>query len=114
MKKKHAVQRAGRSHRSAVGEAAQRAEEIFEGADAHARDVEGLVNSMDELARVAERNTASLDGAVLKSGAQVKSTQHMVASTKGLRTLADSLQGVLRRFQTDRAGQETRATSESP
>ncbi len=99
--------------RSAVGEAAQRAEEIFEGADAHARDVEGLVNSMDELARVAERNTASLDGAVLKSGAQVKSTQHMVASTKGLRTLADSLQGVLRRFQTDRAGQETRATSES-
>jgi len=90
--------------REAVGEASQRAEEIYEGADAHARDVELLVASMDDLARVAERNATSLGGVVAKSEAQVESTLEMVASTSGLRTLADALQSVLRRFQTGRSG----------
>ena len=99
--------------RSAVGEAAQRAEEIFEGADAHARDVELLVGSMDDLERVAERNATSLGGIVAKSQAQVDSTLQMVASTSGLRTLAGVLQDVLRRFQIGSTHRETSASSET-
>jgi len=98
--------------RSAVGEAAQRAEGIFECADAHARDVELLVASMNDLASVAERNATSLGGVVSKSDAQVESTLEMVASTNSLRALADSLQSVLRRFQTAGSEAEPSATSE--
>ena len=92
--------------RSAVGEASQRAEEIFEGADAQARDAECVLGAMEELARVAERSATALGGVVATSQAQFDSTERMVASADGLRSLADALHGVLRRFRTGRASDE--------
>ena len=46
--------------RAAVSEAASRAEDIFHGADTHTHDVERMVSSMDEIARVAESNAEAI------------------------------------------------------
>ena len=57
--------------RGAVSEAANRAEEIFHGADTHTRDVERMVSSMDEIARVAESNAEAIVGVVASTQRQV-------------------------------------------
>ena len=86
--------------RSAVGEAASRAEEIFHGADSQALDVERMVGSMDEVARVADRNAAAIDGVVGVSRRQVESMNEMVRATGTVAGLAEQLQGILARFET--------------
>lgn len=93
--------------RSAVGEAATRAEEIFHGTDTQTRDVERMVESMDEVARVAERNAVAIDGVATTSQQQLASMTEMVASSTTLNELADQLRVVLRRFETGRAAEES-------
>ncbi len=68
--------------RAAVSEAAARAEEIFHGADTHTRDVERMASSMDDIARVAERNAGAIDGVEASIQRQVTLMTEMVASSK--------------------------------
>jgi methyl-accepting chemotaxis protein len=92
--------------RSAVGEAATRAEEIFHGADSQAQDVDRMVAAMDEVAKVAEGNAVAIDGVVTTSQQQLASMSEMVASSATLTDLAEQLQGVLRRLETGSAARE--------
>ena len=86
--------------RSAVSEAASRAEEIFHGTDSHTQSLERMVDSMDEVARVAAGNATALDAVVTTSGDQVGSMADMVTSSKSLTELAEQLRVVLRGFDT--------------
>jgi methyl-accepting chemotaxis protein len=92
--------------RSAVGEAARRAEEIFEGADIQTMDVQRMVGSMDEIAKVASRNAHSIDGVTATSGGQAGAMDQMVESTRSLTDLADRMHSLLRRFDTGRRSKE--------
>jgi methyl-accepting chemotaxis protein len=89
---------------SAVQEAASRAEEIFQEADAQARDAERMVGAMDEIARVAVANGTAIrdvsDAAQVQLGAMVETA----SSAQALTELAEEMRGVLRRFRTDGAG----------
>ncbi len=93
--------------RSAVGEAATRAEEIFQGTDLQTQDIERMVGAMDEVARVAERNAVAIDGVAGTSQQQLTSMSEMVSGATTLTDLAEELQGVLRRLETGSAGEET-------
>lgn len=88
---------------SAVQEAASRAEEIFQEADAQARDAERMVGAMDEIARVAVANGTAIrdvsDAAQVQLGAMVETA----SSAQALTELAEEMRGVLRRFCTDGA-----------
>jgi methyl-accepting chemotaxis protein len=88
---------------SAVQEAASRAEEIFQEADAQARDAERMVGAMDEIARVAVANGTAIrdvsDAAQVQLGAMVETA----SSAQALTELAEEMRGVLRRFRTDGA-----------
>ena len=75
--------------RSAVGEAASRAEEIFHGTDSHTRDLERMVGAMDEIAKVAESNAAAIEGVAVTSQQQLSSMAEMVASSASLSELAE-------------------------
>jgi methyl-accepting chemotaxis protein len=86
--------------RSAVGEAARRAEEIFEGADIQTMDVQRMVGSIDEIAKVASRNAESIDDVSATSEGQAGATDQMVESTRSLSELADRMHSLLRRFDT--------------
>ena len=86
--------------RSAVGEAARRAEEIFHGSDSHTRDLVRMVEAMDEIAKVAESNAVAIDGVAVTSRQQLESMGEMVASSVSLSVLAEKLRGVLRGFET--------------
>jgi methyl-accepting chemotaxis protein len=83
-----------------MGEAASRAEEIFHGTDSQTQDIERMVASMDEVAKVAERNAVAIDGVVATSQQQLASMSEMVTSSATLTDLAEQLQSVLRRFVT--------------
>jgi methyl-accepting chemotaxis protein len=89
-----------------VGEAARRAEEIFEGADIQTMDVQRMVGSMDEIAKVASRNAHSIDGVTATSGGQAGAMDQMVESTRSLTDLADRMHSLLRRFDTGRRSKE--------
>jgi methyl-accepting chemotaxis protein len=91
-----------------VSEAATRAEEIFHGADGHTNDVDKMVSSMDEIARVAERNAGAIDAVVASTQRQVTLMTEMVASSKSMTDLAESQRGALHRFQT--GGPDTKKT----
>lgn len=86
--------------RSAVSEAASRSEEIFHGTDSHTRDLERMVDSMDDLAKVAGGNADNLSGVADTSREQVTSMTEMVSSTESLSALAEELREALRRFDT--------------
>jgi methyl-accepting chemotaxis protein len=90
--------------RSAVSEAAVRAEEIFHGADSHSRDIERMVESMDEIASVGGRNADSIEGVVATSQEQVATMDEVVASSRSLTELSESLRGVLHGFHTGGEG----------
>ena len=83
-----------------MGEAASRAEEIFHGTDSQTQDIERMVASMDDVAKVAERNAVAIDGVVATSQQQLASMSEMVTSSATLTDLAEQLQSVLRRFET--------------
>jgi methyl-accepting chemotaxis protein len=95
--------------RSAVGEAASRAEEIFHGSDSHTRDLDRMVEAMDEIAKGAEQSAVAIDGVALTSQQQLESMREMVAASTSLSELAEQLRGVLRRFETGSRGREAEA-----
>ncbi|HEY5659056.1 MAG TPA: HAMP domain-containing methyl-accepting chemotaxis protein [Myxococcota bacterium] len=88
--------------RSAVGEAARRAEEIFEGADTQAMDAQRMVESMDEIFKVAARNARSIEGVASTAHGQVEFMTQMVDSSRNLNGLAEKVRDLLRRFDTGR------------
>jgi methyl-accepting chemotaxis protein len=90
--------------RSAVGEAARRAEEIFEGADTQSMDVQRMVESMQEIGRVATRNADAIAGVVSTAHDPVDSSKHLVDSSQSLKALAEELHEVLHRFDTGVSG----------
>jgi methyl-accepting chemotaxis protein len=94
---------------AAVGEAANRAEEIFQEADTQARDAERMVGSMDEIARVGSDNARAVDEVAGTSHQQLSAMAEMVTSTQALTQLAEELREALRRFETGtRAADEPR------
>jgi methyl-accepting chemotaxis protein len=95
--------------RSAVGEAAARAEEIFLGADSQTQDIERMVGAMDEVSSAAETNGVAIEGVVSTSQRQVVSTEEMERCSETVTELAEQLAGVLRRFET--GGVEPEAAS---
>lgn len=95
--------------RAAVSEAASRAEDIFNGADSHTHDVERMVSSMDEIARVAESNAEAIVGVVASTQRQVKLMTEMVSSSKSMVDLAEEQRGALRRFRTGEPSLESSA-----
>jgi methyl-accepting chemotaxis protein len=88
--------------RAAVGEASDRAEEIFHQADSQTRDTERMVSSMEELSRVAAGNARAVDVVAASTREQLAAMAELVASTRRLTELADELRGVLRQFRTER------------
>ncbi len=86
--------------RSAVSEAATRAEEIFQEADGQARDAERMVGSVAEIAKVGSGNATAVDDVTGVAGVQASATADMVASSQELAQLAEALRGVLQRFRT--------------
>jgi methyl-accepting chemotaxis protein len=86
--------------RAAVGEAASRAEEIFQGADAQARDAERMVTSMDEIARVGQHNAERVDEVAETSRGQLGAMSEVVGCVGALNELAEELRKMVRRFET--------------
>ena len=87
---------------SAVQEAASRAEEIFQEADAQARDAERMVAAMEEIARVGVANASAIREMSETSQVQLGAIAETASSAAALTELADEMRGVLRRFKTDR------------
>jgi methyl-accepting chemotaxis protein len=88
---------------SAVQEAASRAEEIFQEADAQARDAERMVGAMDEIARVGVATGAAIREVSEAAQVQLSAIAETASSAHALTELADEMRGVLRRFRTDGA-----------
>jgi methyl-accepting chemotaxis protein len=95
--------------RSAVGEAALRAEEIFHGSDSHTRDLGRMVEAMDEIAKVAERNAVAIDGVAVTSQQQLDAMGEMVGASASLSELSEQLRGVLQGFETGDGARERQA-----
>jgi methyl-accepting chemotaxis protein len=89
--------------RAAVGEAASRAEDIFQGADAQARDAERMVTSMDEIARVGQHNAERVDEVAETSRGQLGAMSEVVGCVGSLNELAEELRKMVRRFETGAA-----------
>jgi methyl-accepting chemotaxis protein len=86
---------------SAVQEAASRAEEIFQEADAQTQGAERMVGSMDEIARVAVANASAIQDVATGAHDQLEVMARTVASAQALTELAEQMRGALRRFRTD-------------
>jgi methyl-accepting chemotaxis protein len=86
--------------RSAVGEAANRAEEIFEEADAQSRHAERMVGAMDEIGRVGAGNASNIDEVAGTAREQLAAMAEMVRRVDSLAELSGELRDVLSRFQT--------------
>lgn len=85
--------------RGAVGEAAARAEEIFNEADNQAQDAERMVQSMLEIGRVADANASSMEDVAGASKHQLVSMGEMVSSAEALTQRADALRTLSQRFR---------------
>ncbi|MGH0032759.1 MAG: methyl-accepting chemotaxis protein [Myxococcota bacterium] len=88
--------------RQAVGEAARRAEEIFEGADTQTLDVQRMVASIDDIARVAVDHGAAIQGVAGVARGQVDSMGRTVASSRALMELSERMNELVRRVHTGR------------
>jgi methyl-accepting chemotaxis protein len=86
--------------RAAVREAAARSEEIFQDADAQARDAERLARSMDEIAKMASTHAHAVEDVAGLTEQQREGTDGVAASSEALASLAVELRGVLGRFRT--------------
>ena len=86
--------------RAAVQEAALRSEEIFQDADAQARDAERLAVSMDEVAKMAATHAQAVEEVATLALRQHDGTAGIATSSGALAALAVELRGVLGRFRT--------------
>jgi len=84
--------------RSAVGEAARRTEEIFEGGDTQTRDVQRMVESMEEIGRVASRNADDLGTALTDSRAQEAGAERILESAQQLSKRAEEVRSIPERL----------------
>jgi methyl-accepting chemotaxis protein len=89
--------------RSAVGEAARRAEEIFEGADAQTLDVQRMVESMDEISRVATSHVGAIQSVAGVARGQVQSMSRTVEASRALMQLSERMNELVSRVETGRA-----------
>ncbi len=85
---------------AAVGEASERAEEIFLKADTQASDAARMVSSMDEISRVAAGNAKAMDEAAGTTREQLGAMEELVESTRGVTDVSEELREVLRQFRT--------------
>ena len=85
---------------SAVSEAASRAEEIFQEADAHARDAERMVGSVDEITRLGTTNAGAMTELSSAGQQQLVAIAETVSAAQVLSGLAEDMSGAVRRFQT--------------
>ena len=90
--------------RAAVGEAAARAEEIFQEADNQARDAERMVQSMEEFSTVVQTNAAAVDEVAGISERQTAAMGEVVSSSAALAELSEELRQVTQRFRTEPEG----------
>jgi methyl-accepting chemotaxis protein len=86
--------------RGAVGEAATRAEEIFQEADNQARDAERMVESMAQISEATRANAVAVDEVAENSQRQRAAMTEVVESTDALTTHSSELRAVAHRFQT--------------
>ncbi len=86
--------------RGAVGEAATRAEEIFQEADNQARDAERMVESMAQISEAARVNAEAVDEVAATSERQRAAMTEVVESTEALTAHSSELRAVAHRFQT--------------
>jgi methyl-accepting chemotaxis protein len=86
--------------RGAVGEAAARAEEIFQEADNQARDAERMVESMAQIADATRANAVAVDEMAESSQRQRAGMREVVESTDALMAHSSELRAVAHRFQT--------------
>jgi methyl-accepting chemotaxis protein len=86
--------------RGAVGEAATRAEEIFQEADNQARDAERMVDSMTQIAEATRANADAVDEVAETSQRQRTAMAEVVESTDSLTAQSSELQSVANRFKT--------------
>jgi methyl-accepting chemotaxis protein len=86
--------------RGAVGEAATRAEEIFQGADNQTRDAERMVESMAQISDATQANAVAVDEVAETSQRQRAVMTEVVESTDALVSHSSELRAVAHRFQT--------------
>jgi len=85
---------------SAVSEAASRSEEIFQEADAQARDAEKMVGSVEEINRLAAANATAMQELAESGQQQLGAIAETVASAQALSDLAEEMRGAVQRFRT--------------
>jgi methyl-accepting chemotaxis protein len=95
---------------TAVSEAAQRAEEIFHGADSHSLNAQGMVSAIEEIAKVAGGNGRSINEFNETVRGQLRTLDEIFASAEALAGLASELERSLTIFRTEGAA----ATSLAP
>jgi len=86
--------------RTAVREAATRSEQIFQDADAQARDAEALASSMDEISKAAGEHAQAVEDVAGLAARQRDDMVGMVGSSELLANLATELRGMVGRFRT--------------
>ncbi len=86
--------------RGAVGEAATRAEEIFQEADNQARDAERMVQSMAQISEATRANAVAVDEVAETSQHQRSAMTEVVESTAVLAAHSSELRAVAHRFET--------------
>jgi methyl-accepting chemotaxis protein len=86
--------------RGAVGEAATRAEEIFQEADNQARDAERMVESTTQISDATRANAVAIDEVAETSQRQRAAMAEVVESTNALTAHSSELRAVAHRFQT--------------
>ncbi len=91
--------------RSAVGEAAGRAEEIFQEADNQARDAEKMVESMGELSQVARVNSTGVEEVAELAQRQVQAVGDMSEASTSLASLSARLDEIAARYRTRPEGE---------
>ncbi len=82
------------------GEAAGRAEEIFEGADEQARDAETMVQSMDEVAKVSLVNASAVEEVAELARQEQGTVAEMTGAAGCLAELSGDLAEMVGRFET--------------
>ncbi len=98
---------------SAVSEAASRSEEIFQEADAHARDAERMVGSVEEITRLATANAGAMNELSAAGQQQLIAIAETVSAAQVLSGLAEDMSGAVRRFQTGVTHDRAAAARES-
>jgi methyl-accepting chemotaxis protein len=88
---------------TAVSEAAQRAEEIFHGADSHSLNAQAMVSSIEEIAKVAAGNGHSINAFNESIREQLRALGDIFASAEALADLAAELDRSLTIFRTQGA-----------